>query len=208
MHKFQHTILPVYCAFYYNALLRIYHEWSYTVEPVLRDCRTGHKYMVSQGRWSLVTGSIALKYETFCQKHVVLQDRWSPQQWPLKIHRNADYGTLCNSVCSRKHLRYVTLTSSLTSYHVRDKIFVSWSVKQRHDFGWRLESGLSNVHSNPPGPEREIATHLILWQTQCIYTVQCVQNNPARDQWSVVLLPMFFSVQHSLPSGVKIKTFI
>ncbi len=33
--------------------------------------------MVSQYRWSLVAGSIALKCGTFCQKYVVFQDRWS-----------------------------------------------------------------------------------------------------------------------------------
>ena len=33
--------------------------------------------MVSQDRWSLVTGSFTLKFVTFCQKLVVLQDRWS-----------------------------------------------------------------------------------------------------------------------------------
>ncbi len=33
--------------------------------------------MVSQGRWSLVAGSVILKCETFCQEYVVLQDRWS-----------------------------------------------------------------------------------------------------------------------------------
>ena len=49
----------------------------YTVEPVLKDHSIGHKYMVSQGRWSLVTGSFTLKYRTFCQKVIVLQDRWS-----------------------------------------------------------------------------------------------------------------------------------
>ncbi len=46
------------------------------VEPVLKDRPIGHKDMVSQGRWSLVTGSIALKSGT-CQEYVVLQDRWS-----------------------------------------------------------------------------------------------------------------------------------
>ncbi len=33
--------------------------------------------MVSQDRWSLVTGSVALKCRTFCQEYVILQDRWS-----------------------------------------------------------------------------------------------------------------------------------
>ena len=29
-----------------------------TVEPVLKDCPIGHKNVVSQNRWSLVTGSV------------------------------------------------------------------------------------------------------------------------------------------------------
>ncbi len=33
--------------------------------------------MVFQYRWSLVTGSVALKFGTFCREYVVLQDRWS-----------------------------------------------------------------------------------------------------------------------------------
>ncbi len=48
-----------------------------TVEPVLKDCPIGHKIMVSQDRWSLVTGSVAFKCRTFCQDYAVLQDRWS-----------------------------------------------------------------------------------------------------------------------------------
>ena len=48
-----------------------------TVESVLEDHPIGHKNMVSQNRWSLVTGSFTLKCVTFCQKLVVLQDRWS-----------------------------------------------------------------------------------------------------------------------------------
>ncbi len=49
----------------------------YTVEPFLKDCPIGHKNMVSQDRWSLVTGSVALKYGTFCHEYVVFQDSWS-----------------------------------------------------------------------------------------------------------------------------------
>ncbi len=37
----------------------------------------GHKNMVSQDRWSLVTDSFTPKCRAFCQKLVVLQDRWS-----------------------------------------------------------------------------------------------------------------------------------
>ncbi len=33
--------------------------------------------MVSQDRWSLVTGTITLKWMIFCQGYVVFQDRWS-----------------------------------------------------------------------------------------------------------------------------------
>ncbi len=48
-----------------------------TVEPVIQDHPIGHKNMVSQDRWSLVTGLMALKCRTFCQAYVVFQDRWS-----------------------------------------------------------------------------------------------------------------------------------
>ncbi len=48
-----------------------------TVEPVLKDRPIVHKNVVSQDRWSLVTGSFTLKFRTFCKKIVVLQDRWS-----------------------------------------------------------------------------------------------------------------------------------
>ena len=37
----------------------------------------GHKNMVSQDRWSLVTGSITLKCTIFCQIYAIFQDRWS-----------------------------------------------------------------------------------------------------------------------------------
>ncbi len=48
-----------------------------TVEPVLKDRPIGHKYVVSQDRWSLVTGSVFLKCMTFCLEYLVFQDRWS-----------------------------------------------------------------------------------------------------------------------------------
>ncbi len=37
-----------------------------TVEPVLKDQPIGHKNVVSQDRWSFVTGSVVLKSRTFC----------------------------------------------------------------------------------------------------------------------------------------------
>ncbi len=46
-----------------------------TVEPVLKDHPIGHKNVVCQDRWSLVTGSAVLKCRSFCQKCVVCQDR-------------------------------------------------------------------------------------------------------------------------------------
>ncbi len=49
----------------------------YTVESVLKDHPIGHKNVVCQDRWSLVTGSVILKCGSFCQKCVVFQDRWS-----------------------------------------------------------------------------------------------------------------------------------
>ncbi len=48
-----------------------------TVEPVLKDHPIGHKNVVGQDRWSLVTGSVVLKCRSFCHKYVVCQDRWS-----------------------------------------------------------------------------------------------------------------------------------
>ncbi len=48
-----------------------------TVKPALKDHPNGHKNMVSQDRWSLVTGSVTLKCGTFCKGYVVLQDRLS-----------------------------------------------------------------------------------------------------------------------------------
>ena len=43
-----------------------------TVEPVLKSHRIGHSNIVSQDRWSLVTGSITLKYRT-CQEYLVFK---------------------------------------------------------------------------------------------------------------------------------------
>ena len=48
-----------------------------TVEPVLKDHPIGHKNVVHQDRWWKVTGSVILKYKSFCQKSVVCEDRWS-----------------------------------------------------------------------------------------------------------------------------------
>ena len=51
--------------------------FPYTVEPVLKDHPIGHENMVSQDRWSLVTGQFTLKSRVFCPKLLVLQERWS-----------------------------------------------------------------------------------------------------------------------------------
>ncbi len=40
----------------------------YIVKPVLRDYPIGHKHMMSEDRWSLVTGSVILKCRSLCQK--------------------------------------------------------------------------------------------------------------------------------------------
>ncbi len=46
------------------------------MKPVLKDHSIGHKYAVSQDRWSLVTDSIILKCRTrFYLECVVFQDR-------------------------------------------------------------------------------------------------------------------------------------
>ena len=51
----------------------------YTVEPVLKDHPIGHRNVVCQDRWSLVTGSVIMKCtgRSFCRKCMVCQDRWS-----------------------------------------------------------------------------------------------------------------------------------
>ncbi len=48
-----------------------------TVEPVLKDRPIAHTNVVSQDRWSCVTGSVRLRCGNFCQKYLVFQDRWS-----------------------------------------------------------------------------------------------------------------------------------
>ena len=47
------------------------------VEPVLRDQPIFYKNVVCQDRWFLVTGSVILKYGSFCRTFMVCQDRWS-----------------------------------------------------------------------------------------------------------------------------------
>ncbi len=38
--------------------------------------KNGHKNVVSQDRWSVVTGSVMLKCRSFCREYIVFQDRW------------------------------------------------------------------------------------------------------------------------------------
>ncbi len=62
-----------------------------TVEPVSKDHLIRRKNMVSQDRWSLVTGSIVLKCKAFCQecvpsRQVVSQDRFHCTPMILKVH--------------------------------------------------------------------------------------------------------------------------
>ncbi len=47
-----------------------------TEEPVLKDHPIGHENVVSQDKWSLVTGSATLKCVTFCQEYLVSQDKF------------------------------------------------------------------------------------------------------------------------------------
>ncbi len=47
------------------------------MELVMKDQSVRQKNVVSQDRWSLVTGSITLKCESFCQEYTILQVRWS-----------------------------------------------------------------------------------------------------------------------------------
>ncbi len=53
-----------------------------TVEPVLKDHPIGHKNVVYQDRWSLVTGSVVLK-GSFCHKFVVVKTGGLSWQWSL-----------------------------------------------------------------------------------------------------------------------------
>ncbi len=53
----------------------IYQKQDCSISAELCYSRTCHKNMVAQERWSLVTGSVALKCGIFCQKFVILQDR-------------------------------------------------------------------------------------------------------------------------------------
>ncbi len=58
-----------------------------TEEPVLKDHLIGLKNVVCQDRWSLVTGSVILKYRSFCQKWVVCrQDRFHCILKPCYYH--------------------------------------------------------------------------------------------------------------------------
>ena len=62
----------------YHHFLRLFTMKHFIyLEPVLTNHPIGHKNMISQDRWSLVTGWFTLKCKTFCPKLVVLQDRWS-----------------------------------------------------------------------------------------------------------------------------------
>ncbi len=45
-----------------------------TLEPVLKNHPMSHINVFSQDRWSLVTGSITMKYRTFRQEYLVFQD--------------------------------------------------------------------------------------------------------------------------------------
>ena len=49
----------------------------YTAEPVLKDHPIGHTNVVSQDRWSLVTGSVTMKCGSFYQEYLIFQDRRS-----------------------------------------------------------------------------------------------------------------------------------
>ncbi len=77
----KHEILVTNWKPVYNSIQQWVHHVNCkntsTVEPVLKDHPVDHKNMVSQDRWSLVTGSFTLKYVTFCKTQVALQDRWS-----------------------------------------------------------------------------------------------------------------------------------
>ncbi len=55
-----------------------------TVEPVLKDHPIGHKNVVCQDRWSLVTGSVYRKCRSICWRCMVCQDSGLSWQWSLK----------------------------------------------------------------------------------------------------------------------------
>ncbi len=54
------------------------------VEPVLKDHPIHHANVVSQARWSLLTGSITLKCRTFYQEYLSFKTSGLSWQWSLK----------------------------------------------------------------------------------------------------------------------------
>ncbi len=56
---------------------KVIHAYVSSRTKVLKDWPIGHKNVVSQDRWSLVTGSIILKCWLFCQEYVVFQDMFT-----------------------------------------------------------------------------------------------------------------------------------
>ncbi len=64
------------------------HASCTAVELVLKDRPIVHKNMVSQDRWSLVTGSFTLKYRIFCKNWWSFKTgslSWESWQWAFKI---------------------------------------------------------------------------------------------------------------------------
>ena len=58
MYMYMYIRLHTYIHTFIITRYKFAREKTYTVEPVLKDYLSGHKTMISQDSWSLVTGSI------------------------------------------------------------------------------------------------------------------------------------------------------
>ncbi len=74
----------------------------YTVEPVLKHCPIGHKNVIFQARWSLVTGSFTLKYRNI---------------WSFKIH---DSGLATRRVSLYIYPMFCVVIAGLLTTVIRD----------------------------------------------------------------------------------------
>ncbi len=102
----------------------------YTIEPVLKDRPIGHKNVVCQDRWSLVTGSVILKSRSFCRKCMVCQDRWSPM-----------------AVVSQDRFHCITIRHTCI-YHISQCTisFIPLGQRPKGNLPWKIK--LSNTCSN------------------------------------------------------------
>ncbi len=81
------------------------------------------KVVVSQGRWSLVTGSVVLTCGgTFCQESVILQDRWSLTAvvTPDSLHCSSSWDIESLDIESIHHLNWC---QTVTMRHGENRIY-------------------------------------------------------------------------------------